>query len=211
MAFKEKLTDEIADKIAEYNRATGLFCDAAVHAGIGKRTALNWRRLGQTSLSGKYFEFEQKIAAASSEMMAPIVNMLLLRARGGVSRQPKKRRYVDAHGVHRETNEAVLDEDGRPVYEIIVIEPDPKVAMFLAERLRPAEFAEKSTLQIDDANVTERTRQMEAAMCERERRLHRDYPQSEWKDLPGAPLKQIGHAPESEAIEPEICEENDND
>jgi hypothetical protein len=125
---KDKLTPETQEKIGAALRASALFDDACALNGVSPRTGYVWLKKGRTSFSGKYFEFARAVDAASAEHIIPIANILKVHATGGVIKQAVRERYTDNHGVERERRKAKLNADGQPEYELIVVDPDPKVA-----------------------------------------------------------------------------------
>lgn len=167
---RSKLTPEVADLIVQFYKSTGLFADACKHAGVSRRAATAWRYRGRNSFSGRYYDFDRRMAAAEAQVIAPIVNQLIRRATGGIIKQPKRKRYLDDHGIWRQTDEAVLDENGQPVMELIVVEPSEKAQIFLLERMRPAEFGDTKTLQIED----NRDRDMETRMARQMTRRNKE-------------------------------------
>jgi hypothetical protein len=147
-----KLTAELGDQIAAAYAISGLFGDSCARYNVAERTGHLWLSRGRGRLKGPYHDFARLIDAASAKFMLPVTNMMRTHAVGGVIRQPKRFRYLDLHGVWRETNQAVLDSDGNPEFELVVVQPNEKVAMFLAERMRPETFGDRSRVTIDSTH-----------------------------------------------------------
>ena len=78
MARPDKLTPEVAQRIVDAIRVGATVELAAAAAGVGIRTLYRWKKRGETSTSGKYWEFWERIKkAAAEEELGGVAEILL--------------------------------------------------------------------------------------------------------------------------------------
>jgi transposase len=78
MARPDKLTPEVAQRIVDAIRVGATVELAAAAAGVGIRTLYRWKKRGETSTSGKYWEFWERVKkAAAEEELGGVAEILL--------------------------------------------------------------------------------------------------------------------------------------
>lgn len=123
-----KLTPELQDEICKYIKDGYTIAQAAALSGITERTFYLWKKRGENSKSGKYFEFLQQVKMAQKIAEAKFIDVIKRAAMGDRKKKirsdwraakwylsvinPKefgKREYIKQEVSHDKDDEGVYD------------------------------------------------------------------------------------------------------